>query len=972
MEFESTMTATSGAVDEDDDDLDEAVALARGAVVGRFVLLGTLGAGGMGVVYAAHDPELDRKVALKLLLPRLGGTSDGGGRTRLVREAQALAKLSHPNVVAVHDVGTHGDSVWIAMEFVEGQTLSAWAEGRARRWTEVLPVLVDVARGVAAAHEAGLVHRDLKPDNVMLGRDGRVRVMDFGLAHGRGPAEVVAEATPGIPAGPESAAPRTTGPGLTMTLDPTAGFTSTQVSGTELASTLAAGMPRGSLRAGGVAVALGSRLTAVGAVQGTPAYMAPEQWMGREALPATDQFGWSVMAWELLYGEPPFVGETMASLSAAVTAGQRRPVPRGRAVPAWLRRVIERGLAGEPARRWPTMTALLAALEQGKRRARLGMAVGVVAGVALLGLGVAGYRRWDISQRMATCAAAGAEIDGVWNDGARQRLRDAFTATEVSDASATAERVLPWLDRQAAAWKQGRTEVCVNSEVQARWDADLRDRAVWCLEDRRIELTAVASEFTRATEMTLQRAVFVGAGLKAVDSCLNEDILRRQPAPPAHGRESIQEVHTKLSRADALSAGGEIKQALAVATEAREQAEAIDWPPLSAAAMVQQGYLLEKSGDVNAGEEVSLRAYFAAARAGAWDVAADAAIDLIYIVGHRQARHEEGRIWGEHAAMALAHAGDPLGLAEAERLNSLGGELVAMDEFAEARTMYERALAIGERVLGPEHPDVGRTLGNLGTLYMRLGELAEARRLMERTLASHEQSLGPDHPLIAVTLNNLAILDTMAGEFPAARARYERALASTRRVLGPDHPEVAGHLNNLANLLESTGAHAEALAMHQQALAITQKALGPEHPDAAQSMFNIATVHIATGAYAEAWTLLEQALAIQEKALGPDSLVVAGTLDSLGAVRLAQQRPQEALVLLRRAVALLEAHEGIQEGEDMAHFHLARAIVATGGDRAEALLMAQLARHHLREEGAGQARALAEVELWIGEQEGKP
>jgi serine/threonine protein kinase len=270
-----------------------------------------------------------------------------------MREGQALAKLSHPNVVAVHDVGTHGDRVWIAMEFVAGQTLAAWAKERPRRWSEVLAVLVDVARGMAAAHGAGLVHRDLKPDNVMIGRDGRVRVMDFGLAHGRG---------------------------VTMTESELA---STLVSGTDTPPEL---------------TPLGLRLTAQGAVQGTPAYMAPEQWQGQDEAATTDQFGWSVMAWELLYGERPFAGETKVALAGGAVRGAQAAAPRPRR--AGLAAPGDRaGLATKPAGRWPTMAALLSALERGKTRARLRMGVAALAGVALLGAGAAGYRRWDIAQR---------------------------------------------------------------------------------------------------------------------------------------------------------------------------------------------------------------------------------------------------------------------------------------------------------------------------------------------------------------------------------------------------------------------------------------------------------------------------------------------------------------------------------------------------------------------------------------------
>src|SRR5215467_5449218 len=157
--------------------------LTRGASIGRYVILGLVGRGGMGEVYAAYDPELDRKVALKLLRVKPNaGVTMSEGRARTLREAQAIARLSHPNVVVVYDVGTFQDQVFIAMEFVDGETVTLWLETRARRWQEVLKVFLAAGRGLLAAHEKGLVHRDFKPDNVMVGRDGDVRVMDFGLA----------------------------------------------------------------------------------------------------------------------------------------------------------------------------------------------------------------------------------------------------------------------------------------------------------------------------------------------------------------------------------------------------------------------------------------------------------------------------------------------------------------------------------------------------------------------------------------------------------------------------------------------------------------------------------------------------------------------------------------------------------------------------------------------------------------------
>src|SRR5437868_849027 len=157
--------------------------LPRGATIGRYVVLGLVGRGGMGEVYAAYDPELDRKVAVKLLRVKAGnGVSLAEGRQRTLREAQAIARLSHPNVVTVFDVGTIDEKVFIAMEFVDGHTVTFWLEQQPRTWKEVLRVFIAAGRGLIAAHEKGLVHRDFKPDNVMVGKDGQVRVMDFGLA----------------------------------------------------------------------------------------------------------------------------------------------------------------------------------------------------------------------------------------------------------------------------------------------------------------------------------------------------------------------------------------------------------------------------------------------------------------------------------------------------------------------------------------------------------------------------------------------------------------------------------------------------------------------------------------------------------------------------------------------------------------------------------------------------------------------
>ncbi len=927
---------------------DAAPELVRGAVVGRHVVVGRLGVGGMGVVYAAHDPELDRKIALKLVLP--GAGSDSAGRTRLLREAQALARLSHPNVVAVHDVGTHGERVWIAMEFVAGHTLNEWARLRPRRWPEVLRVLLHAARGVAAAHAAGLVHRDLKPDNLMIGDDDRVRVMDFGLAHGRLNAPIhAASDTHGEPV-------------------------------------------------------LGQQLTRAGAVQGTPAYMAPEQWEGAEVTAAADQFAWSVTAWELLHGERPFAGDSLAAIAAAVCAGDRRPPPPGRRVPAWLRRIVERGLARQPSQRWPDMNALVTALERGRTAAsvRKGMAVGL--GVVALVAGGIGYQRWEAAQELAACADAGAALGELWSAGPRERLHAALLASGVANAAGTAERVLPWIDRHAEAWRAARSATC-RADLEGRQNVDTGERARWCLEDRRVELGELLRTLEQPGPMVVQAAVPAAAGLRDPASCLDETSLRRQPAIPADAQAAVREVQAELSQAVARTLAGDHDGALARVTEARLRADALGWPPLIAAARLREGALAVTTGDYAAAEEALRAAYFTAARADAWESAADAANALVLTVGYRLARHVEGRAWADHAALAIERAGDPGQLREAERidhlgiidlgtgdlapareqleralilrretlgedhpvvattLNRLGAVRTSLGDYAGARRFFEQSRAIRERVLGPEHPQIAAALNNIASSHMSVGEPAEALPLFARALEIEERALGPDHPNVALDLHNLASANDLIGRSDEALRLYERALAIQERVLGPEHPLVATTLESLALVKSRLVDLATARPLLMRSLAIREQVLGPEHPDVASSLRMLGEVEQEFGDFPAAATAYQRALAISEQAQGPDHIDVAQALTRLGDVELELRRPAAAVPLLTRALTIFDAHEGVQDSEAVTHFRLARALFASEG--ASPRVRAEIGA--ARDLATADPKLLAQIDAWEAE-----
>ncbi len=308
--------------------------VAPGESIGRYVVNARLGEGGMGVVYAARDPSLDRNVAVKLLhadLPSDGGSPGG----RLMREAQAMARLSHPNVVAVHDIGTYENRLFMAMEMIEGQTLRHWLAERPRPWTEIVGVFLQAGRGLVAAHRVQLVHRDFKPENVLVGSDGRVCVTDFGLARFVAPTAMTERA------------------GLTHSAPLSANL----------------------------------MFTSTGYQIGTPAYMAPEQFSGDATDDRTDQFSFCVALYEALYGQRPFEGDSVETLSLQVCAGVPRPPPESQVPPA-IHAAVVRGLNVAPADRFHSMNDLLAALtldpHSGRPRRRVALWTAVASGSALV------------------------------------------------------------------------------------------------------------------------------------------------------------------------------------------------------------------------------------------------------------------------------------------------------------------------------------------------------------------------------------------------------------------------------------------------------------------------------------------------------------------------------------------------------------------------------------------------------------
>jgi tetratricopeptide (TPR) repeat protein/predicted Ser/Thr protein kinase len=861
LSSDAEATTAEGTSVEPRRDVDE---LGRGTALGRYVVLSRLGAGGMGIVYACYDPTLDRRVALKLLFAGDDPRNSGRARTRLVQEAQALARLSHPNVVAVHDVDEVNGRIYLAMEFVEGQTLGEWAKAERRTWAEVLDVYTQAARGLAAAHEVGLVHRDFKPENAMIGVDGRVRVMDFGLARS-------AEA------------------GVTDTGGDTSGAHSRK------------GVPRG--------------LTATGAVVGTPAYMAPEQHRGLPADAKADQFSWCVSLHEALYGARPFSAESIAGLAVAVTEGRRAEIADERGVPRWLRKTLERGLSTDPAQRFATMHDLLRALGIGRtrtarRRWTLGLAAIACVGTAALGARELGRRR-----AIAACEQAGDAIAEVWNDDAREGLKRSLEATGAGHALEAFERAAPRIDAAASSWRSTRQDVCTRAEVERTLDPELHERAIACLDDRKLEIGVMLESAAQADLSTVNRIVVVAAALDPVEPCGDEDALARESAPDPVLRAEVAEIRRELTRARALYTAGRLEPAREVVEAAAERANATDWAPLVVHAALDRATIIEASGRHAEAVESYRTAFERGWAAGLDQEVTEAAQHLASLHANELGQFDEALRWGRLAQLTCQRLGEHARAHEGSVHTAMGVVYSMRGEHAEALVESEAALAVLEETMGPQHPEVASVLTNIGAIEDRLGHGDRARAALDRALRIRESTLGPHHPEVALVLNNIAAVALSAGDLEGAQEAWTRALAIFETSLGPEHLQLSMVLRNLSILHRQKGEIEAAARVAERAYAIRKKALGPDHPMTADTAIGAAWLRSELGDHAAALELLEHAMSVQERTWGPDHADLALVLDRLASVQERLGDLDAARATLHRAIAILEA--AAPDGENL-------------------------------------------------------
>jgi serine/threonine protein kinase/tetratricopeptide (TPR) repeat protein len=945
--------------------------LRRGMSVGRYILIDAVGEGGMGVVYRAYDPELERSVALKLLHAGVDGSSpQSTRRERLLREAKALARLSHPNVLAVYDVGTFEQDVFIATEFIEGPTLSEWIKQETRTHAEKVRAFAAAGDGLAAAHRAGLVHRDFKPSNVMVGKDGRIRVLDFGLAR--------SEPAMGVsipPVAVKHVSPDEDTRGLTMPASPQSkrdGQPLPPMEASAVRPPSIAGAPgdalvppaspsSGSLSTGSSSGSglLDMTITEFGQILGTPRFMAPEQHLGRTADARSDQFSFCVSLYEALYGEFPFEGRG-EDYSKNVIQGRVRPPPAGTDVPSWLRRTLLRGLAVAPAERHPSMDALLTELRRDPTAARkrwLAVGGAVVATVAVL-LGARHARPTPDPP----CRGAEAKLAGIWDDPRKQAVREAFAATKAPGAEEAYARTAAALDDYARRWVSVHTDACEATRVRGEQSADLLDLRVECLTQRLGDLRAQVDVYTHADDRLVDRAVQAALALPRLEGCNDTASLRAPIRPPSEAAKArVEAVRGDIARAKALQRSARYSDALPIATHANDDAAALAYAPLTAETLYLVGDLQDDLGEY-ADAEHTLRRSVAAAMTGHHEaMEARALTGLVSEIGLRETRVAEAHEWALLAQAAVDRVSDPFIRGELAR--NIGRLFMREGKAKESGEAIATCLAIWVPALGADDYGVAGAVTDMGNVSLMRGEYEQGIAQYTRSLAILEKLMGPNSPLLGANLNNIGEAYASLGEWARALPPMERATEVWRQ-LGPEHPKVALGLNNVARARLHLGELAQAATLADQALAIWTKALGPDHPDVALGLHVVAEVAQARGELDRALAVEEKALAIREKTFGPKNDDVAQSLTSIGETRLLQKKTTPAAAAFERAAGILGADP---DAEPLpladARFGLAQALAPTDAKRAKELA-AQARAAFAAAKGPIGAERTAKVDAW--------
>ena len=910
----------------------------RGASIGRYLVTSRLGAGGMGVVYAAYDPELNRKVAIKLLRPSGSTAGDSEGRVRLLREAQSMAQLSHPNVIAVFDVGTAYDQVFVAMEFVDGGTLTDWLE-KPRAQEEILEVFSQAGRGLAAAHAAGLIHRDFKPDNTLVGRDGRVRVMDFGLAR----SVVDQQGEAGVDSVAEAVASS-----LAAVVDPS-----------HDGDTLRAGLKSGPM----------TPMTQTGALMGTPRYMSPEQFRGQKADGRSDQFSFCVALYEALCGIPPFTGDSIGERCFNVLQHNVVMPPPGRRPPAWLHRALLRGLEVDPADRHADMNALLQVLspEARHKRKRRVLFVGFSLLAALAGVAVFGGLRVQRLRAAARCDDSQAQIDRVFGPQVRQRAQQALSKNGKAYAEEAWTHVAQNVDSYLAAWRAMRSASCQATyvSVKRRENRHLHDRRMRCLDSLLQEVSAFTAMLEKADSGISEHAAETSGAFTPVASCAdNVALLALSPERP-EVRERVDALNRELAEVRIIAKLARYEPAQARAQKAVATAQQIGYGP----AVAQALQILASIEYDNADSSNAERDYFAMAaasmRSGDHRGTALAFVELSRIIGRHHKQFEQADRFSQLALAARSRASSSeawIADFEVQRLWYSCQIDATRQEFSRAEKSCREAL---QKQQAAHHDESAQHLGiliSLANVYKRQEKFAESFELYKQALQLGQRAYGEVHPNIAVDLQNIGGLFAAQGDLQTASQYYAKSLEIYKRVFGERHPRLFSVYAALTRSAYLQGNFDEAVRYAEEAQKLDGE-LG------SATVYAVSSCLLGDALYRKGD--FDAALLQHEKALercdprrceAEWSYFQIARADDLRALR----KTKLALPILEEAVRLLPPTAD-REVQARGKFALAQTLFDVekrkGWERAEELATASLLLY--KEAGRHTERQRAEINAWL-------
>ena len=792
--LEGARTERSSDGDEEDE---HSGALPSGAEVGRYRVLECIGFGGMGVVYSAYDPQLDRRVALKVLRGSGGGADEPRRNARLLREAKVMAKLSHPNVIVVHDVGSFEGRVFLAMEFVEGTTLSRWMRSTERSWREIRDTFLAAGRGLAAAHDAGLVHRDFKPDNVLIGDDGRVRVTDFGLARDRD--ESIEQSL-------QESAWRLEQPGMT------AGVTDTFAT-----------------------------LTKTGVLVGTPAYMAPEQYGGRGVSGATDQFSFCVALYEALYGERPFPGRTLAELATNVCLGKRKPLGDAR-VPSRVRDAVLRGLSVEPDARFGSMEELLTILgRRPTRTLRRWTMVAVPSVIAAVSLW------WDATPAEAgpsLCRDDGGLADS-WNRDARARV-DA-TLQPLSGAATALEALDTYVER----WTTARDDVC-----SARDGHALDVAQAHCLSRARSRFSALVAVLGREGGTQAEAALRSVQALPDPEPCASQTLVAANlvPLPPLHLEEQVATARGELDRVRALVTAGSVSEALEALERVDETHGSLEDGPFQAERRFMQGKVWFAAGRYRESKSALEDAAMMGVSSHHRSVAAEAWARLVFmetnVFGDFGAAHRAARL----ARAELEALGSPSRTMSVLRAHE-AGLAVQEERYDEALATYRELLDAPENQAPLMRADL---LINLVNVQVERGSWDEAEAAAREYIEIYEDAFGPKHANLVLGYYNLGYVFYARDAFEEAIEPLLHSVALGEEVLPPNHPDRGGSQTALCRVYDALGRREDAVVACTAARAVLAAGGELSTDQLARVTLSLAEMKVKAGDTVGARTLLDE------------------------------------------------------------------------------------------------------------------